>query len=63
MLKLVEVSRVSDTIIPAERDQSINIAPDNTRVVPNTPFYPVYASPDDVDFQREEGFEAQFLPR
>jgi len=63
MLDLVELSRPMDTKA-ANRETSIIAAESsNTPVVSNTTFYPVYASPDDVDFQREEHFEPQFLPR
>jgi hypothetical protein len=46
------------------KDRTIaNFTRDNTRAVSTMSFYPVYASPDDVDCQREELFEPQFLPR
>jgi hypothetical protein len=47
----------------AENRSVANFTRDNKRVVSTTSFSPVYASPDDVDFQREELFEPQSLPR
>jgi|HubBroStandDraft_3_1064219.scaffolds.fasta_scaffold1519812_1 hypothetical protein len=75
MLSLDEMTQTMDAITPRRENSSLNTARaaptaqdrlatrDNTRVVSTMSFYPVYASPDDVDFQREELFEPQFLPR
>jgi hypothetical protein len=75
MLNLDEMTRTMDAITPRRENSSLNTAQaaptaqdrlatrDNTGVVSTMSFYPVYASPDDVDFQREELFEPQFLPR
>jgi hypothetical protein len=76
MLNLEEMTQTVDAIRPRGENSSLSTtaraartAPDrlatrdNTRVVSTMSFYPVYASPDDVDFQREELFEPQFLPR
>jgi hypothetical protein len=73
-----EMTQTMDVMTPHRENQSLNTARvgatvedrtganftrDNTRVVSNAPFSPVYASPDDVNFQREEQFEPQFFPR
>ena len=70
-----EMTQTMDAMTPRRENQSLNTAAtaedrtvanftrDNTRVVSTAPFSPVYASPDDVNFQREEQFEPQFFPR
>jgi hypothetical protein len=76
MLNLEEMTQTVDAIRPRGENSSLSTTAraartvpdrlatrDNTRVVSTMSFYPVYASPDDVDFQREELFEPQFLPR
>jgi hypothetical protein len=78
MLNLEEMTQTTDAVTPRRENPSLNTARapsrrekrtvtnftrGNTRVVSTTTFYPVYASPDDVDFQRKEDFEPQFLPR
>ncbi len=63
MFNLVEPRHVMDAMVPHGEKSSLNTEGRNTIVVSRTTFYPVYASPDDVDFQREEHFEPQFFPR
>ena len=63
MLDLVELSHPVETRAPHRDKSGIHKDSGDTRVVSTAIFYPVYASPDDVDFQREERFEPQFLPR
>lgn len=63
MLNLDEMTQAMDTTAPRRERSRVNTARDNTCVVSTTGFSPVYASPDDVNFQREEQFEPQFLPR
>lgn len=63
MLDLVELSRSKDKKATNREISRITADISNTHAVYKTIFYPVYASPDDIDFQREESFEPQFLPR
>ncbi len=63
MLDLVELSQPKDKKATDREPSRINGDSISTRVVYNAIFYPVYASPDDIDFQREESFEPQVLPR
>jgi hypothetical protein len=63
MLNADKIGQAMDATTPRRERSSLNTAQDNTCVVSTTPFSPVYASPDDVDFQREEHFAPQFLPR
>ncbi len=64
MSDLAELTQAVDATVPLRQDSILNLRRDNTCAVSTASlFYPVYASPDDVDFQREEPFEAQFLPR
>ncbi len=64
MSDLAELTQAIDATAPLRPLSTLNPRRDNTCGVSTASlFYPVYASPDDVDFQREEPFEAQFLPR
>jgi hypothetical protein len=67
MLNLDEMTRTMDAITPRRENSSLNTtraaSTAEERTVAYRFFSPVYASPDDVDFQREELFEPQFLPR
>ena len=63
MLSLDKMTRTMDTIAPRRQRPSANTARDNRRAGLTAIFSPVYASPDDVDFQREERFEPQCFPR
>jgi hypothetical protein len=63
MLSLDKMTRTMDTMAPRRERPSANTARDNRRAVFSAIFSPVYASPGDVDFQREEQFEPQSLPR
>ncbi len=64
MSDLAELTQATDATAPLRQDSNLNPSQDNICAVSTASlFYPVYASPDDVDFQREQPFEAQFLPR
>ena len=63
MSNLIQVMGAIDVTVPRREISSLNTEGENTQVAAVAIFYPVYASPDDVDFQRKELFEPQFLPR